>query len=110
MKKNRIVVFNRVTCGDKLDVVSVFENLAGSHFDQFCLLYDIISSNHLIDYIDDIFCKIGKNEITFNAILNTFDGKKIKHEMKSITKNEKYNEVILSLKDETQIIISVPLV
>lgn len=109
MKKNRIVVFNRVTCGDRLDDVSVFEELAGSHFDQFCLLYDIISSNHLIDYIDDIFCKIGKNEITFNALLEANNCKKVKSEIKTITKNEKYDEVVLTLKDETHIIISVPI-
>ena len=76
MKKNKIVVFNRLTSSELADV-EVFENLVGDKYFQFSKLYEIISENDFIYYIDDIMCKIDKDTVYFKIILNKKFNKKM---------------------------------
>jgi hypothetical protein len=76
MKRNRIVVFNRVTATDTLEDVSIFEDLVGIHYDKFCQLYSFIEANDFIDYIDDINCKLEENSVKFYIRFNKVITKK----------------------------------
>jgi hypothetical protein len=77
MKRNRIVVFNRLT-DNELEEVSMFENLVGDHYNKFCFVYDIISEHSIIKNIDDISCKISDGGLKFNIDFHSKINKKIK--------------------------------
>ena len=71
MDRSRINVFNRLTSEDeKLEDVDVFEDLVGDGYPRFCYLYDIISKNDFIDYIDDIKCRVYTDRVEFKIKLN----------------------------------------
>ena len=77
MKRNRIVIFNRLT-DHELEEVSVFENLVGDHYDKFCRIYEIISDKNIIKNIIDISCKIGNDDIKFIIDFQSKISKKIR--------------------------------
>ena len=71
MKKDRIVVFNRLTSKDSLGDVEAFETLVGSHYQKFRCLYDVISQCTFFRHIEDIQCKLGKGtDVVFKIKLN----------------------------------------
>lgn len=87
MDRSRINVFNRLTSeNEQLENVDVFEDLVGNGYPRFCYLYDIISRNDLIDYIDDISCRVYTERVEFRIKLNTKITRKIE---KLIDKNVK---------------------
>ena len=88
MKKNRIVVFNHLT-ESELDDVSLFEGLVGNHYDKFRILYNIISTNNIIDSVNDVTCKLGKSTTEFTLIFGKNPNSSITN---SIT--EMANEII----------------
>ena len=112
MKKNRIVVFNRLTSHDELDDVSVFEELVGKHYDKFCYLYDVVSTGDFIEHVNDISCKISDGKVRFNIKLNVECTKKVMHELDENirdcsmgglyikSKKDGRKEIILSVSDD----------
>lgn len=80
MDKSRIKVFNRLTSEDEvLEDVDVFEDLVGDGYPRFCYLYDIISKNNFIDYIDDISCRVYSERVEFRVKLNRKITRKIEN-------------------------------
>ena len=108
MKKNKIVVLNRLTNKELADI-DVFENLVGDKYSQFSILYEIISGNNFIYYIDDITCKIDKKEVSFKIKLNKKFGKKLQDIYDENVKNISGSSTIVSCdkKDDKEIVISV---
>ena len=80
MDRSRIKVFNRLTSEtEELEDVDVFEDLVGGGYPRFCYLYEIISRNDFIDYIDDITCRVYSDRVEFRIKLNTKITKKVQN-------------------------------
>lgn len=80
MDRSRINVFNRLTSDtEELEDVDVFEDLVGDGYPRFCYLYEIISKNDFIDYIDDISCRVYSDRVEFRIKLNTKITKRIQN-------------------------------
>ena len=109
MKKNRIVVFNRLTSHDELADVSTFEDLVGNHYDKFCYLYEIVSEGDFIDNVKDIKCKISDNRIRFVITLTKECTKKIIHELDESIRDNSLGDLYIKLKKENrhEIVLSV---
>ena len=108
MKKNKIVVFNRLTSSELADV-EMFENLVGDKYFQFSVLYEIISGNDFIYYIDDITCKIDRDIVIFKIELNKKFNKKMQDIYDQNVKSVSGNNTIITCKkiDDKTITIAV---
>ena len=102
MKKNRIVVFNRLTSHDELADVSAFEDLVGNHYDKFCYLYDIVSTSDFLDHVNDIKCKLSEDAIRFVITLNTECNKKILHELDENIRDNSRGNLYIKCKKESR--------
>lgn len=64
MKKNRIVVFNRLV-DNKLQDLEFFETLLQDHYRKFTYGYCILANNDVIEKVQDIECECKKHELDF---------------------------------------------
>lgn len=65
MKKDRILIFNRLTTHESLKEVSAFESFVGDFYYEFSHLYNIIANEDILDSVDDIWCKMYSDRIEF---------------------------------------------
>ena len=70
IKKNRILIFNRITTHDTLKDVSVYERFLGEFYYEFSHLYNIIATEDVLSYVDDIWCKLDSDKVEFYLEIN----------------------------------------
>jgi hypothetical protein len=89
MKKDRILIFNRLTTHDSLKDVSAFESFVGNFYYEFSHLYNIIANDDILDNVDDIWCKLYSDRIEFYLELSKSASlKKISKKLNKAIQNE----------------------